>query len=206
MLKDLLLDFKKWDIKRFLPTSSYRTIYQNLDIKFGKEKTQLFEIFLKDNIFEDFYFTCYGKSLMRMLVRFRSDKWIRSLGKRCIDKCLQNNNHLVSKITLLSIIFDEYNFPRLSENHPEFLANILSKIGFVAPSTKVNPESASSHLSNSNINMFTQFGSALIASYYMIITGDSTPISSWISSEDAVIIELISNEKNDIAYLVLKSE
>ncbi|RIB26610.1 hypothetical protein C2G38_2138227 [Gigaspora rosea] len=82
---------------------------------------------------------------------------------------------------------------------------------------------------DSNTNMFTQFSSALIATYYMTITGDSTPISSWISSENAIIMllmimvsffiliylvnlfigilsELISNEKNDIAYLVLKSE
>ncbi|KAF0534064.1 hypothetical protein F8M41_010236 [Gigaspora margarita] len=82
---------------------------------------------------------------------------------------------------------------------------------------------------DSNINMFAQFGSAIIALYYMMITGDSTPISTWISNENIVIMilmiivsffmliylmnlfigilsDLISNEDNEIAYWALKNE
>ncbi|RIB00479.1 hypothetical protein C2G38_2051626 [Gigaspora rosea] len=44
---------------------------------------------------------------------------------------------------------------------------------------------------NLNTNMFTQFGSAAIASYYMMITGDSTPISLWVSNENIMIMLLM---------------
>ncbi|KAF0363968.1 hypothetical protein F8M41_013914 [Gigaspora margarita] len=41
---------------------------------------------------------------------------------------------------------------------------------------------------DSNVNIFTQFGSAILASYYIIITEDSTPISPWISKENIIIM------------------
>ncbi|RIB00606.1 hypothetical protein C2G38_1146124 [Gigaspora rosea] len=82
---------------------------------------------------------------MKTLIEQKDDKWIRILGHSCINKCLQENNHLISKISLLSIIFE--NFDELSEYHPAFIASALSLIGFIIPSTIVNPKSTSSHLS-----------------------------------------------------------
>ncbi|RIB11420.1 hypothetical protein C2G38_2203476 [Gigaspora rosea] len=145
--KDL---FKNLTSGRILPASSYETILKNLDIKFlqkeKKERKELFKEFLDDNIVEEFYLTCYGKFLMKTLIKLKDDKWIRSLGHGCIDKCTVFNNHILSKISLLSIIFE--NFKELSENHPAFIASALSLIGFVAPSPTVNPKSFSSHLSS----------------------------------------------------------
>ncbi|KAF0511001.1 transient receptor potential cation channel subfamily a member 1-like [Gigaspora margarita] len=138
--------FKDRKPGRILPASSYETIYRNLDVEFGKEKTHLFKDFLKVNFAEEFYLTCYGKDIMETLIKLKDDKWIRSLGHSCIDNCIQNNNHLMSKISLLSIIFE--NFKKLSEEHPAFIASTLSKIGFVVPFTNVNPKSTSSHLSS----------------------------------------------------------
>ncbi|CAG8531777.1 9678_t:CDS:2 [Cetraspora pellucida] len=141
---------KDWIPRRILPASNYETIYKNLDIKFGKEADKeakkLFETFLEDNIREEFYLTCYGKILMETLIKLKDDKWIRYLGGSCIDKCMQDNNHLISKISLLSIIFE--NFNELSENHPAFIASTLSSIGFVVPSNIVTPNSNSPHLSS----------------------------------------------------------
>ncbi|RIB06365.1 hypothetical protein C2G38_523237 [Gigaspora rosea] len=82
---------------------------------------------------------------------------------------------------------------------------------------------------DSSINMFGQFGSAIIASYYMMITGDTEPISYWISNENIVIMilmimvsffmliylmnlfigilsEIVSNGDHELAYLALKRE
>ncbi|RIB28346.1 hypothetical protein C2G38_2158107 [Gigaspora rosea] len=76
---------------------------------------------------------------------------------------------------------------------------------------------------DSNINIFTQF------SYYMMITGNSTPISSWISSENVIIMlpmtvasfiiviylinilpgvlcDVAINDDNVLAYLALKRQ
>ncbi|CAG8602395.1 35620_t:CDS:2, partial [Racocetra persica] len=61
--------------RRILPASSYETIYRNLKVKFGKEEVQLFRTFLKDNVFEDFYLTCYGKILMETFIKLKDDKW-----------------------------------------------------------------------------------------------------------------------------------
>ncbi|KAF0408150.1 hypothetical protein F8M41_008602 [Gigaspora margarita] len=73
--KDLLDIFEKWTSKRILPASSYSTIYKNLDITFGEEKKQqLFKAFLKDNIYEEFYLTCYGSILMDTFFIFKDDK------------------------------------------------------------------------------------------------------------------------------------
>ncbi|CAG8529156.1 3864_t:CDS:2 [Cetraspora pellucida] len=137
---------KDWTPGRILPASNYETIYKNLDIKFGKEEKKLLKTFLEDNIRDDFYLTCYGKILMKTFIELKDDKWIRCLGGSCIDKCMQDNNHLISKISLLSIIFE--NFNELSENHPAFIASTLSSIGFVVPSNIVTPNSNSPHLSS----------------------------------------------------------
>ncbi|CAG8512630.1 12642_t:CDS:2 [Dentiscutata heterogama] len=83
---------------------------------------------------------------MKTLIELKDDKWIRCLGQSCLEKCLQDNNRLISKICFLTIIFE--NFKELSENHPAFIASALSVIGFVVPSTKVTPNSISSHLSS----------------------------------------------------------
>ncbi|CAG8506102.1 8875_t:CDS:2, partial [Scutellospora calospora] len=45
--------------------------------------------------------------------------------------------------------------------------------------------------SDSDLNMFSQFGSAILASYYIMITGDSTPITSWVSNENIIIMLLM---------------
>ncbi|CAG8760262.1 17039_t:CDS:1, partial [Dentiscutata heterogama] len=113
-------------------------------VKFGEK--ELFEEFLKNSIEEEFYLTCYGKDLMETFIKLKEDKWIRSLGGNCMGKCIQNNNHLISKLSLLSIIFEK--FKELSENHPAFISSTLSKIGFVVPSTIVNSKSTASHLSS----------------------------------------------------------
>ncbi|KAF0412139.1 transient receptor potential cation channel subfamily a member 1-like [Gigaspora margarita] len=44
---------------------------------------------------------------------------------------------------------------------------------------------------DSGTNMFKQPGSAIIATYYMMITGDSTPVSEWVSNEDIIIMALM---------------
>ncbi|CAG8434906.1 7160_t:CDS:2 [Scutellospora calospora] len=155
--------FKNWTSARILPASSYETIYKNLDIKFGNE--QLFEQFLKDNIFEEFYLICYGKNLMKTFISVKDDKWIRSLGGSCVDKCMQDNNHLIFKIPLLSIIFE--NFVELSENHPAFIASILSTVAFIAPTTKISSESTSSHLSS-----YGRYCHLSRTSYFDIITSN----------------------------------
>ncbi|RIB21473.1 hypothetical protein C2G38_2078228 [Gigaspora rosea] len=78
--------------------------------------------------------------------------------------------------------------------------------------------------------MFAQFGSAILASYYMMmITGDSAPISSWVLNTNIIIMilmilfsfftiiylmnlfigilgNLIGNTNHRIAYLALKKE
>ncbi|CAG8750944.1 6890_t:CDS:1, partial [Dentiscutata heterogama] len=106
----------------------------------------LFKEFLEDNVIEEFYLTFYGKIFMETLAKLKDDKWASTLGEKCIGKCLQSNNHLISKISLLSIIFE--NFNELSENHLAFIASILSYIGFVVPCTNVNPSIISSHISS----------------------------------------------------------
>ncbi|KAF0541196.1 transient receptor potential cation channel subfamily a member 1-like [Gigaspora margarita] len=135
---------------RILPVSNYETILKNLNINFWqkekKEKKQLFKEFLENSIEEEFYLACYGKALMKTFIKLKDDKWIRSLGHNCIDRCMQENNHVISKISLLSIIFE--NFKELSENHPAFIASALSLIGFVVPSPTINPKSSSLHLSS----------------------------------------------------------
>ncbi|CAG8550637.1 13853_t:CDS:2, partial [Dentiscutata heterogama] len=98
------------------------------------------------NIEDEFYLTCYGKDFMKTLIKLKDDKLIRSLGQSCLEKCVQNDNHLISKISLLNIIFE--NFNDLSDNHPAFIASMLTNIGFVVPSTTVNTNSTSSHLSS----------------------------------------------------------
>ncbi|CAG8439911.1 8601_t:CDS:2 [Cetraspora pellucida] len=137
---------KDWIPGRILPASNYKIIHNNLDIKFGKAEKQLFKMFLEDNIKEKFYLTCYGKILMKTFIELNDDKWIRSLGQNCIEKCMKENNHLISKISLLSIIFE--NFKELSENHPAFIASALSAIGFFVASNIVIQNSTSSHLSS----------------------------------------------------------
>ncbi|KAF0511006.1 transient receptor potential cation channel subfamily a member 1-like [Gigaspora margarita] len=138
--------FKDWKPGRILPVSNYETILKNLDIEFGKEKAYLFEVFLKDNITEEFYLTCYGKDLMEALIKQKDDKLIRFFGQSCIDKCILNNNHLISRISLLSIIFE--NFNELSNTHPSFIASTLSSIEFVVPGNIVNTDSTSSYISS----------------------------------------------------------
>ncbi|CAG8540838.1 320_t:CDS:2, partial [Scutellospora calospora] len=139
--KDL---FNDWTLGRILPSSSYETICKNLNVKFDDEQLLLY--FFKDNINEEFYLNCYGEILMKTFISLKNDKWIRSLGKNCIEKCIPDNHFLIFKIPLLSIIFD--NFNELSENHPAFIASVLSMIAFIVPSTIINPESTSSHLSS----------------------------------------------------------
>ncbi|CAG8577347.1 6375_t:CDS:2, partial [Scutellospora calospora] len=136
--------FESWTSERILPASSYETIYFNLDVKFGG--TPLFLEFLKDNINEEFYLTCYGNILMRTFSSLKDDKWIRTVGDSCINKCLHDNNHLIFKISLLSIIFE--NIVELSENQPAFIASIFSMVAFVVPSTIINQKSHSLHLSS----------------------------------------------------------
>ncbi|RIB11421.1 hypothetical protein C2G38_2250159 [Gigaspora rosea] len=141
--KDL---FKNLISGRILPASSYETIRRNSDIEFGEGKALLFKEFMENNINEEFYLTCYGKDLMKALIKLKDDKRIRLLGKSCMEKCVEEDNHLISKISLLSIIFE--NFKELSENHPAFIASTLSLIGFVVPTNVVNPKPTTSHLSS----------------------------------------------------------
>ncbi|RIB06368.1 hypothetical protein C2G38_2148081 [Gigaspora rosea] len=136
--------FKYWTPGRILPASSYETICKNLNIKFGEKK--LFDEFLEDNIKEEFYLTCYGKDLMKTLIKQKDDKWIRFLRNSCMNKFVQETNPLLSKISLLRIIFDRFN--ELSEIHPTFIASTLSLIEFVVPSNIVNLDSTSLHLSS----------------------------------------------------------
>ncbi|CAG8452319.1 1779_t:CDS:2 [Scutellospora calospora] len=136
--------FELWTSKRILPPSSYDTIYHNLNLKFGRKL--LFLEFLEDNIKEEFYLTCYGKILMKIFISLNDDKWIIDLGNRLIDMCLYENNHLIFKLSLLSIIFE--NIYELSEKQPAFIASILSKIAFVVPSTNKNRLKSIPHLSS----------------------------------------------------------
>ncbi|CAG8531108.1 22329_t:CDS:2 [Dentiscutata erythropus] len=141
----IIWTYKHPDIKMLYYWNDWNGCLEDFDFEKTK-KNAAFQNFFEDNIVEEFYLTCYGKILLKIFTSLRDDKWIEFLGEKCIDKCLQNNNHLISKITLLSIIFE--NFKELSEKHPRFIANILSKIGFVVPSTIVIPNSNSSHLSS----------------------------------------------------------
>ncbi|KAF0412140.1 transient receptor potential cation channel subfamily a member 1-like [Gigaspora margarita] len=53
---------------------------------------------------------------------------------------------------------------------------------------------------DSGINMFIQFGSSILAAYYMMVTGDSTPVSS-------ILGNLLEDDKDHhLAYLKLKKE
>ncbi|RIB11418.1 hypothetical protein C2G38_2042691 [Gigaspora rosea] len=158
--------FKDWQLGRILPASNFETVHKNLDIEFGKEKAQLFKDFLKDNITEELYLTCYGKDIMKTLIKLKDDKWIRYLGHSCMEKCVKEDNHLISKISLLSIIFE--NFKDLSEDHPAFIASTLSKIAFVVPTNVITPKSVSPHLSSygkychlSKTSYFDRFTSTL---------------------------------------------
>ncbi|CAG8559130.1 5753_t:CDS:2, partial [Dentiscutata heterogama] len=139
---DCIDDYKKLTVPEDEDRKTLSLILKNC----GKIKERYKFEFLKENISNEFYLTCYGNNLMKALIELKEDKWIRILGGECVDKCVQENNHLISKISLLSIIFD--NFNELSENHPAFISSTLSKIGFVVPSTKVNSKSTSSHLSS----------------------------------------------------------
>ncbi|CAG8604361.1 31223_t:CDS:2, partial [Racocetra persica] len=123
----------------------YETIFINHGVKFGKEGIQLFKTFLKD-IFDEFYLTCYGKILMKTFIKLKFDELVQVLGNYCMDMFIQDDNHLISKISLLSIIFE--NFNELSENHPAFISSALSQIEFVVPSNYIFPYSMSSHLSS----------------------------------------------------------
>ncbi|KAF0502925.1 transient receptor potential cation channel subfamily a member 1-like [Gigaspora margarita] len=136
---------KDWTSERILPASSYETVYKNLYIKFGE--SNLFKEFLERNIENEFYLACYGKTLMETFISVKDNKWVRMLGGKCVDQFMdnKNNNHLISKISLLSIIFE--NFCDLSENHPALITSTLASIGFVVPSAFVIPNSMSSHLS-----------------------------------------------------------
>ncbi|KAF0412146.1 transient receptor potential cation channel subfamily a member 1-like [Gigaspora margarita] len=81
---------------------------------------------------------------------------------------------------------------------------------------------------DSGVNMFIQFGSSILAAYYMMVTGDSTPVSEWVSNENIIIMALMmifsffiltylmnlfigilgnllgDNKDNHLAYLKLK--
>ncbi|RIB28349.1 hypothetical protein C2G38_2137371 [Gigaspora rosea] len=133
---------ENWTSGRILPASNYQTIIKNLHVKFGEK--ELFNEFLKRNIEDEFYLTSYGKDLMETFIMLNEEGWIRNLGHICVIKCLQSDTE-ISKISLLSIIFE--NFNELSKNHPQFIAAFLSLIGFIVPYAIVIPKSTSSHLS-----------------------------------------------------------
>ncbi|KAF0431414.1 nudt9 protein [Gigaspora margarita] len=64
---------------------------------------------------------------------------------------------------------------------------------------------------DSGVNMFTQLSSSIVAAYYMMITGDSTPVSSFVSNDDILIMGLMISlldkpEDNNQAYLKLLKE
>ncbi|RIB14682.1 hypothetical protein C2G38_2095209, partial [Gigaspora rosea] len=163
-----LLDrLKAWTSERILPASSYETVYKNLYAKFGE--SELFKDFLESNIENEFYLACYGKTLMETFISVKDDKWVRILGDKCVKQCMHkdNNNHLISKISLLSIIFE--NFNDLSENHPAVIASTLASIGFVVPSAFVIPNSMSSHLScyGRYYNLSTSFFDRLISNLWV---------------------------------------
>ncbi|CAG8472256.1 7512_t:CDS:2, partial [Cetraspora pellucida] len=141
--------FNYKDIERILPAPSYEIVCQNLDIKFGKKndkKSKLFYTFLTDNIDDEFYLTCYGKDLMKVLIKLNNDFWIRDLGKRCLLGSTKNQQIMIFRISLLSIIFE--NFSELSENHPTYIASLLTQIAFVLASDIPDLKSTSSHLSS----------------------------------------------------------
>ncbi|CAG8576832.1 21450_t:CDS:2 [Cetraspora pellucida] len=188
---------KDWIPRRILPASSYKTIHNNLDIKFGKAEKQLFKIFLEDNIKEKFYLNCYGKILMKRFIELNDDKWIRSLGQNCIEKCMKENNHLISKISLFSIIFE--NFKELSENHPAFIASALSAIGFVVCSKIVVTNSNSSHLSSHG-----KYCHLSKTSFIDVLT--SNLWIHWISFQKRFRISFETFQKNhrDLSDLIIK--
>ncbi|RIB30784.1 hypothetical protein C2G38_2136209 [Gigaspora rosea] len=218
-----------WTSDRILPASSYITVYKNLYEKFGE--SELFKEFLKRNIDEEFYLVCYGRTLMETFISVKDDKWVRTLGGICVDKCMHQdkNNHLISKISLLSIIFE--NFNDLSENHPAFIASTLAFFGIYlamimntidrvisfliifgcftlafAHSLHLLLRSTSEPFQDTNINMFEKFGSAIIASYYMMITVSFFMLIYLMNLFIGIISNLVSNENNDIAFLALKRE
>ncbi|RIB28867.1 hypothetical protein C2G38_2156839 [Gigaspora rosea] len=116
--------FNNKDSERFLPASNYEIICKNLDVVFGREK--LFYKFLGDNIDDEFYLTCYGNDLMKTLIKLNDDFWIHDLGRCCLNAILKNLNFMISKISLLKIIFE--NFTELSKDHPAYIASLLTQI------------------------------------------------------------------------------
>ncbi|KAF0363846.1 transient receptor potential cation channel subfamily a member 1-like [Gigaspora margarita] len=136
--------FNNNDSERFLPVSSYEIVYKNLDIVFGKEK--LFLKFLGDNIDDEFYLTCYGNDLMKTFIKLNDDFWVRDCGRGCLKPILKNKNLLISKISLLKIIFEK--FTELSEEHPTYITSLLTNIAFVLPTDTPNLQSTTKHLSS----------------------------------------------------------
>ncbi|RIB28361.1 hypothetical protein C2G38_1513929 [Gigaspora rosea] len=150
-LEDFLFEKEKlkivteeWISGRILPVSNVEIICKNLDVKFGGK--EFFEEFIKNKIDEEYYLALYGRFFMKVFISLKNDKLIRYLCQSCMDKCVQDDNHLISKISLLSIIFE--NFNEISVIHPASIANTLSKIAFVVPTTVTSPKSTSLHLSS----------------------------------------------------------
>ncbi|CAG8749274.1 13385_t:CDS:2, partial [Cetraspora pellucida] len=91
---------------------------------FNLEKTNIKEFFnyeyiarilpAPNNIDDEFYLTCYGKDLMKTLIKLNNDFWIRDL--------------------------------ELSEDHPTYIASLLTQIAFVLASDIPDLKSTSSHL------------------------------------------------------------
>ncbi|RIB28864.1 hypothetical protein C2G38_2137125 [Gigaspora rosea] len=136
--------FNNKDSERFLPASSYEIVYKNLDIVFGKEK--LFHKFLEDNIDDEFYLACYGNDLMKTFIKLNDDYWVRDCGRGCLmptATTAKNKNFIISKISLL---FE--NFTELSEDHPTYIASLLTNIAFVLPKDTPDLQSTTSHLSS----------------------------------------------------------
>ncbi|CAG8481458.1 14650_t:CDS:2 [Cetraspora pellucida] len=144
--KEIEKIFNDKNLERILPASSYAIICKNLDVEFGKDKVNLFREFLKDSVYENFYFTCYGKELMEKFILLNDDALIRILGDKCIKECVKDNTHATFRISLLSIIFDFNYFSKLLESHPAFITSILTKIAFVLPSLLLDQRPTSSHL------------------------------------------------------------
>ncbi|RIB19686.1 hypothetical protein C2G38_1247405 [Gigaspora rosea] len=49
----------------------------------------------------------------------------------------------------------------------------------------------SQDISTDSTDMFAEFGSAMVVSYYMMLTGDKNPISAWVTTENSEIVMIM---------------
>ncbi|CAG8698744.1 26112_t:CDS:2, partial [Racocetra persica] len=130
------------------PDSSFKVLYDNLDLEFGyKERKKFFRELLSDNAKMTFYLTRHGKNLMNNLIDLNHNLYHNLVIRCIINGCLASWERKMINISILSIIFEH--FPTLSKRHASAVASFLAAIAYTVPSTSSdkNP-STSSHLSS----------------------------------------------------------